>query len=186
MNKRISIKRLTLLGMFAAITILFIALYRAPLIPAAPYLEYDAGDVPIILMSVFLGPWYGLMLTIVASVLQGIVFSSASGWVGVLMHIFATGILSIVVGYLSAFLKKHISETTAVIIAIVCGAAAMTAVMIPLNLVFTPLYSGMPMSAVRELIVPAILPFNALKAGINGVLSFLVWLPLRNPAKKFI
>ena len=43
--------------------------------------------------------------------------------------------------------------------------------MIPLNLVFTPIYTGMPRGAVAQMILPAILPFNAIKAFANATIT---------------
>ena len=65
------------------------------------------------------------------------------------------------------------------IIGLVMGVIAMTVLMCGMNLLLTPLYTGMPVSAVAAMIVPVILPFNLLKAGINALVTFLLFLPLR-------
>jgi len=51
----------------------------------------------------------------------------------------------------------------------------MTAVMIPLNLIFYPLFTETPVDAVVKLIVPVLLPFNLMKAGINSVITLLIY-----------
>jgi riboflavin transporter FmnP len=51
----------------------------------------------------------------------------------------------------------------------------MTAIMVPANLIITPLFTGWPVAAVKALIWPGIVPFNAIKAGINSIVSFLVF-----------
>ena len=58
--------------------------------------------------------------------------------------------------------------------------------MIPLNLIFTPLFMGSPVDAVLEMILPIILPFNLMKAGINAVVTGLLFKHLEVVAKKFI
>ena len=43
------------------------------------------------------------------------------------------------------------------------------------NLVITPAWLGVPLDAVVAMIVPVLLPFNALKAILNAVLAALVF-----------
>ena len=46
------------------------------------------------------------------------------------------------------------------------------------NIVVTPLYMGAPRETVIGMIVPVLLPFNALKIAINCVATALVYKPL--------
>jgi len=55
------------------------------------------------------------------------------------------------------------------------GTLTMTFIMIPANLVITPLYLGVNRAIVLQLILPAIIPFNLLKGLISGVLTLLVY-----------
>ena len=50
----------------------------------------------------------------------------------------------------------------------------MTVVMIGANMVITPIFMGVPASVVWSL-MPFIAGFNAIKAGINGLVTFLVY-----------
>ena len=36
-------------------------------------------------------------------------------------------------------------------------------------------FTGMPVDAIRAILLPIILPFNLIKAGINAVVTFLVY-----------
>ena len=60
------------------------------------------------------------------------------------------------------------------IIALIAGMAAMVAIMIPANLVITPLFMGGAVIPYLGYIVA----FNAVKAGLNGVVTFIVYKPL--------
>jgi len=51
----------------------------------------------------------------------------------------------------------------------------MAVVMAAANLVITPLFLGVPVSAVKGMILPIIIPFNLIKAGINAVVTFAVY-----------
>jgi riboflavin transporter FmnP len=51
----------------------------------------------------------------------------------------------------------------------------MVAVNLLANLVVTPIYTGMPVSAVMALILPVLLPFNVIKAVFNSVLTLMIY-----------
>jgi riboflavin transporter FmnP len=158
------------MGILVAISIVLILLLRIPF-PTATFLEYDAGDIPILIGGFIYGPLAGIALTIAASVVQALTVSSASGWIGCVMHIFATSAL---VGIAAAIYKKNKTLKRA-IIGLICGSIATTAIMIVLNLIMDPLFYAMPVDAVIKLILPALLPFNLLKAGINSIITLLVY-----------
>ena len=159
------------LGILAAVSVVLVAIVHFPLIPAAAFLEYDPADIPILLGTFALGPAAGLLLTVVASVIQGVTVSAASGWYGILMHVIATGTYVLVAGniYKANKTKKQ------AILALVCGTLAMAAVMIPANLFITPIFMGAPRAAVAAMLPTAIIPFNLLKAGINSIVTFLLY-----------
>ena len=47
--------------------------------------------------------------------------------------------------------------------------------MVLMNMIFTPLFMGAPLETVLAMMVPAIIPFNLLKAGINCTVTFLLY-----------
>ena len=158
------------MGILGAISVVLVALIHVPLIPTAPYLEYDPADIPILISAFAFGPLPGLLLTVVVSLIQGIAFS-ASGPYGILMHIIATGVFVLAAGSIYRFKKSK----KAAAIALVCGTLAMTAVMIPANLIVTPAFTGMPADVIKTMLLPGIIPFNLIKAGLNSVVTFLLY-----------
>lgn len=171
-KKKGNVRKLTSLGMLAAISIILVATVHFPLIPAAPFLEYDPADVPILIGTFAFGPVAGFLLTVVVSVIQGATVSAASGGViGVIMHIFATGSCVLVAG--NIYSRNKTKKTAA--IALVIGALVMTAAMVVMNLIFTPIFMGAPMETVIAMLIPAIIPFNLLKSGINCAVTFLLY-----------
>jgi riboflavin transporter FmnP len=44
-----------------------------------------------------------------------------------------------------------------------------------MNLIITPLYMGAPREAVVAMLPTAIIPFNLIKAGLNAVLTFILY-----------
>ena len=163
-------KRLVVLALFAAISIALTYLIRFPIFPAAPFLEYDPADITVIITSFVYGPVYGLALTFVVSALQALTVSAHSGIIGFFMHFLATGALALVVG----FTYRRTPSLKQSVISLCLGIAAMTLVMIPLNLVFTPMY-GTPLQVVKDLMFPVIVPFNLIKASVNALVAGLLY-----------
>jgi len=163
--------RLVKLGMLAALSILLVVLIHFPIFPAAAYLEYDMADVPILIGTFLFGPWWGLLLTAVVSLLQWLLVSPASGWVGALMHFFATGSCVLVAGLIYG--KKH--SRLGAVIALVCGVVVQVLMMIPLNLIFTVHFNGAPHDVVVAMLPTIIVPFNLIKAGVNAIITFLLY-----------
>ena len=163
-------KKMVTLSMLSAISVILVFLIRIPF-PGAPFLEYDPADVSIIIATLIYGPLSGLMVTVAVSVLQGITVSAGSGGlIGIIMHIFSTGMFVVATG----FLRKNLGEKY-IIVAVMLGALAMTLTMILWNLIFTPLFMNQPFEVVKGMIIPVILPFNLIKSFLNGFISLLVY-----------
>ena len=64
-NVSANTRKLTTLAMLAALAIVLVALIHFPLVPAAPFLEYDPADIPIFIGTFLFGPAAGLALTAV-------------------------------------------------------------------------------------------------------------------------
>ena len=170
-NKKISTRQLVSMAMLGAISIVLVSTIHFPLIPAAAFLEYDPADIPILICAFAYGPMAGFLLTVVVSFIQGMTVSAQSGIIGIIMHIFATGFCVLVAGNIY---KKNKTKKTAVI-ALICGAIVQTLAMIVMNMIFTPLFMGAPLEVVMSMMVPAIIPFNGLKAGINCAITFFLY-----------
>ena len=61
--KSARVKKLALLAMFTAIGAVLITLVHFPLFPAAPFLQYDPADVPILIAAFAFGPVAGILVT---------------------------------------------------------------------------------------------------------------------------
>lgn len=170
-----NVRMLTTLSILTGLSIVLMLLIRFPIFPSAPYLEYEPMDVPILIAGFAFGPLAGLIVTIVSSLIQGLTVSSSSQWVGILMHFIATGTLVTV----ASLIYKRKQTITGAIIGLIAGTLSMAAVMIPANLIITPAFYGTPAQVVESLLLPVIIPFNLIKAGINSAVTFAVYKPLR-------
>ena len=171
MKQRTYIDRMVKLGMLTALSIILVYAIHFPIFPAAAYLEYDMADVPILIGTFLYGPWWGLALTAVVSLLQWLLVSPQSQWVGAAMHFFATGSYVVAAGLLYA---RNKTRTTA-IIGMGVGSVLQTLMMIPMNLIFTVHFFGVPREAVIALLPTAIIPFNAIKTVANSIITFLLY-----------
>ncbi|NLK36937.1 MAG: ECF transporter S component [Epulopiscium sp.] len=179
-KRKISTKQLVVMAMLAAISIVFVTVIHFPLFPAAPFLEYDPADIPILIGTFIYGPVAGFILTVVVSLIQGTTVSAGSGIIGIIMHIIATGSCTLIAG---TIYFKHKTRKSAVV-ALAVGAFTMTLAMVMMNLILTPLFMGAPMSVVLQMMVPIIIPFNLLKSGINCVVTFALYKSISHIIKK--
>lgn len=166
-----NLKKLTITAMFIAVSVVLVYLIHFPLIPSVQFLEYDPADIPILLCALAFGPVSGIIITIAASGIQALTVSAQSGPYGFIMHVIATCTLSVV----ASLVYKKNRSSKGMAIALLCGSLAMGLVMMAANHFITPLFTGWPTAAVDALLLPAILPFNLLKAGINSIITFTIY-----------
>ena len=168
------IRKLTLSALLCALSIVLVLLIHFPIFPVVYYLEYDPGDIPILLGTMLLGPFWGVGITIVTVLVQGLTVSSASGVYGIIMHFISTGCL-VAFSYVGiALCKKKLGDTASRAVGLLAGALLASGVMLLANLLVTPAFTGMPVAAIRELLLPFILPFNLIKLVPNALLAFLL------------
>ena len=171
MKQRLYIDRMVKLGMLTALSIILVYAIHFPIFPSASFLEYDMADVPILIGTFLFGPWWGLALTAVVSLLQWLLVSPQSLWVGAVMHFFATGSYVVAAG----LIYSHHKTRSAALFGMALGALLQTLMMIPMNLIFTVHFFGVPKETVMALLPTAIIPFNAIKTIANSILTFLLY-----------
>ncbi len=169
LSKRI--EQMVKMGLLAALSIILVYLIHFPIFPAAQHLEFDIANVPILIGTFMFGPIAGLCLTAVVSMLQWLLISPQSGWVGAVMHFCATGGLVLVAGLIY---RAHKTRKGAVV-ALILGSLTLIALMVPLNYFFTVRFWGTPYEVVDSMMLPVIIPFNAIKAFGNAAITFLLY-----------
>lgn len=162
--------KLSLMAMYAAVSVLAVAFIRIPLIPAAPFLVYDMADIPILMATLTLGGASGGLVLLSVCLIQAFLMGG-DGVVGFVMHFVSTGAMVIIFSLIHSKWKNIWGLITAAAISTV----AMTLVMIPMNLWLTVVFMGTPRSVVIDMLIPAIIPFNLIKAGLNSFLTVAVY-----------
>ena len=168
-------KKLVYGGALAGLSLVVSLLIHFPLIPQAPFLLYDPGDIPILVAGFKFGPGLGLLLTAVVAVLFALITGQGGPW-GVLMHFIATGSYVAVAG----FIYQRRRTQNGAIISLIVAPLFMTVIMAGANLLVTPLYMGVGREVVKGMLLPAIIPFNLLKGVINGAITLLVYKRISN------
>ena len=163
-------KKITTIAMLTAIAAVLITLVHFPLFPAAAFLQYDPADVAILIGAFAYGPVAGMIITVLASAIQAFLLGG-DGVYGFLMHTIASGVLAVIAGII--YHRWHTRKGA--VVALSAGTLAMGLVMMGANHFITPMFMGAPVAVVDAMLVPVILPFNLLKAGINSIITFLVY-----------
>jgi len=84
----------------------------------------------------------------------------------------------------ASFIYKSKRTITRAIIGLIAGWLLTTAVMLLWNYFITPIYMGLPREAVAKLLIPAFLPFNLLKGGLNAAITMLLYKPIKKALYK--
>lgn len=171
-------------AMLTALAIVLMLIVRFPLLPSAKFLEYDMGDIPVIIATLLFGIPSGVIILAAEALVQSLTVSAASSWEGFVMHFLSSSLFLIITYLFYTFGKKKKNSKLFFVIGLAISAVATAALMIPLNLIFTPMYLGVPVQAVKEMMLPVIVPFNLIKGAINAFTCAVIFLPLKNILKK--
>ena len=149
-------RKIAATGMLCALTYVVMAVGRVPVVL---FLKYDPSDIVVTLGGLIWGPMTAFTVSAVVAVIEMLTVSD-TGILGCIMNVVQT-------------------------VSFACTAApAMVAVMMLWNYFLTPLYMGYPREAVAALLLPAFLPFNLLKAGLNASVTFLLYKPVVTALRK--
>lgn len=173
------IKKLVLLAMLAAVSYIIVVLIRIPVIPTAPFLNYEPKDVVITIGGFLLGPMASFIISLVVSLLEMVTISQ-TGPIGGLMNLISTCSFACT----AAFVYKKRHNLSGAILGLMFGSVAMAAVMVLWNWLITPLYMGVSRAAVEGMLLTVFLPFNLLKAGFNSAFVLCLYKPLVSALRK--
>lgn len=148
-------------------------------IPVVLFLKYDPKDIIITLGGLIWGPMTSFIVSVIVSLIEMVTISE-NGILGCIMNMISTCSFACTA---SVIYKKKRTLSGAVT-GLVTGSLVMVLVMLLWNYLITPIYMGYPREAVAELLVPAFLPFNLLKAGLNAGFTFLLYKPITTALRK--
>ena len=174
--KRISVKKMVTLAMLAAIAYLMVNLIR---IPVVLFLKYEPKDVIITIGGFLFGPMAAFIVSGIVSLLEMVTISEP-GIVGCIMNLISTCSFACA----AAFVYKKQHTLKGAITGLGLGSVLMVGTMLLWNWLITPLYMGVDRATVEGMLIPAFLPFNLLKAGLNSALIIGLYKPLSSALRK--
>lgn len=172
-------KKITTIGMLCAISYLVMIVGRIPIVPALPFLKYDPKDVVIVIGGFIFGPMVSFLISLIVSAVE-MLSVSETGIIGFIMNVISTCSFACIAAYI--YKKKH--TLSGAIIGLGLGTICMTVLMLLWNYFITPFYMGYPREAVVSLLLPAFLPFNLIKGGINLGITLLIYKPVVTALRK--
>lgn len=163
-------KKLTTTGMLCAFAYAAVALGRVPVVL---FLKYDPKDIVIVIGGLIFGPLTSLIIAGVVSLAELFTISS-TGILGCVMNIVSSSSFACTAAYV--YQKRR--KLSGAVAGLFCGWSCQVLVMMLWNYLIAPIYMGYPREAVVALLLPAFLPFNLLKGGLNVAFTLLLYKPV--------
>ncbi len=178
-GKQFKARDLTILALMAAVA--YVVMYLSKLIPVnvLGFLNFDLKDVVICIAGFLFGPLPAAGISVVVSIIEMVTISSTGLW-GLLMNVLSTCAFVCT----AAFIYQRNKTIKNAVIGLIVGVLLMTALMLLWNYLITPIYMGQPREFVATLLIPAFLPFNLIKGGINATLTVLLYKPIVNALRR--
>jgi riboflavin transporter FmnP len=176
-KKKLNVRLLVSIGMLSTIAYLLMLLnFPLPLFPS--FLFIDFSDIPAMIATLIFGPIAGILVELFKNVLNYFMTGSQTGIpVGHIAN-FLAGISFILPTY---YLYNRIKTRKGMTLALIFGTLTMAVIMSILNYYFIlPAYTALlNFPDMRNLVLPAILPFNILKGGIMSFIFMLLFIRMQ-------
>ncbi len=167
-------RKIALTALFTAAS-LVVSFVQIPIFPAAPWLKFDPSGLVCLLAALCFGPKLGTAVAII-SWLPRIFWDP---W-GMVMGMLSTCAIIIPASIIAGSGKKDSDFSYArALVGMIVGAVVSVAATCAMNIVITPLYTAVSTADVIAMIVPILLPFNALKMLITVVAGAVLVRPVQ-------
>lgn len=174
-NSTVKIKKLVTAALFCAMA--YVAMFVTSWIKVG-FLTFDAKDTFVTIAGLLFGPLYALLISLTVALLELITVGDTGFW-GFLMNFLSTAAFSCT----CALIYKYKKNMKGAAIGLCVGAVSMTAMMMILNLVVTPIYTGMTTGQIAAMIPKLFLPFNLAKATMNVAFVLVLYKPISRALK---
>ena len=162
-------KKLTMIGMLCAVAYVTTVVGRIPIVL---FLKYDPKDIVIAIGGLLFGSFASFSVALVVALIEMFTISD-NGVPGFIMNVISSSSFACT----AAFVYKRKRKLSGAVIGLLCGWGCMITVMLLWNYLITPIYMGCPREEVVKLLLPAFLPFNLIKGGLNAVITMLLYKP---------
>lgn len=169
-------RKLTTTGMLCALAYTAAAVGRIPIVL---FLKYDPKDIIIAIGGLLFGPLTSFVITLLVSFAEMLTISE-NGVLGFLMNV----VSSCSFACTSAVIYRKWRRPSSVVKGLLCGWGAMVGIMLLWNYFIAPVYMGYPRETVAKLLLPAFLPFNLIKGGLNTAATMLLYRPVASALRR--
>lgn len=163
-------KKITTVGMLCTFAYAATSIGRVPLVL---FLKYDPKDIIIAIGGLVFGPLTSFFVALIVSFAEMLTISE-NGILGFLMNVISSCSFACTAAFV--YKKKH--KRSGAVAGLLCGWGCMVLVMLVWNYFIAPIYMGCPREAVAKLLIPAFLPFNLMKGGLNAAITMLLYKPV--------
>ena len=172
-KRRLNTADLTYTSLMAALAIILSYFPEIPFpMPVAPWLKLDFAFVPMLLIGFSMGPVYSVMTLLITNVVR--LLGTATFGVGQLANI----LMGLSFLALPAFLYQKRRTLKTALLGTMIGIVLMTVMGVVTNrYLLVPVLLGDKIATfpMTDYLIKAIIPFNLIKGGINGAITFVLY-----------
>ncbi|MEK3885946.1 ECF transporter S component [Bacillus sp. FSL K6-3431] len=187
--KKFSVKTFVAIGMLSSLSFILM-LIKFPIPPFPAWLTVDFSDIPALIAALLFGPLAAILVELFKNILDYLLMGSEAGLPIGNMANFLAGITFVLPVY---FVYNRLKMKKRLALSMVIGTAAMAVIMSIMNYVWVlPAYTillgwdPMSTSAMRQVVVAAILPFNIIKGLLVTTIFLLLYSRLQEWLNKQI
>ena len=167
--KNENLKKLIITAAFSAIAFLITFIFKFKVM----FLTFDFKDAVISIVSLVLGPLYGIASAGIVAFLEFLSISD-TGPYGLIMNLISSASFALIIGSI----YKYKRTFSGAILAAIVSVLGVTTVMMIANYFITPLYMGVSSQEVAKMIPTVLLPFNLAKTVMNSATTLIIYKPI--------
>ena len=172
--KKVDIKKLTVLAMFAALGYIALFVFRFKV----QFLTLDFKDVFITMAGFAFGPLAALGVAFAEAAVEMVTLSDTA-FLGALMNFAGSAAFACT----ASLIYKYNKSFKGAVLGLVAAVFSMTAVMLLMNLLITPIYMHVEVKMVIGMIPSLLMPFNLVKSVLNAAICFMLYKPISQALK---
>ena len=174
-SQSLDVKKLVGMATFSALAYGVTFVFRIPV----QFLTFDAKDALLTIAAFIYGPLAALIMSLIPALIEFITISSTGFW-GFLMNYASSACFS----FVASLIYKYRRSFSGAIVGLYSAVIATTALMMPMNIIITPIFMNVPRAMVIDLIPSLLLPFNFAKALMNAAIAMLLYKPISVALKR--
>ena len=174
-NANFGVRKLVTLALFCALA--YVSVFSFRISGIGGFLTFDVKDTVITIAAMMFGPIAGVFVALVVSFLEMITISGTGPW-GFLMNFVSSAVFAGCASAVYTYVPRLRRRMSGALVGLSGSVVLMTAVMLVMNLLVTPVYYHVPLESVKQMLLPLLLPFNLIKAALNSALVMVLYKPV--------